>query len=93
MDTSAKTIKLESNEQLGSLIETLEKLLPKGLWKEFTLETHTTIYNWSSPIVIKEYVPRPWWDRPYWSLNNNQLLTNVTNADYQLKKGVFNLEC
>lgn len=37
LDTTNKTIKLEGEIKLSEMVSTLEKLLPKGLWKEFTL--------------------------------------------------------
>ena len=55
LDTSNKIIRVEQNSNFGELIKYLDKLLPKnsplGYWKDFTLETNTVIYNWSSPIV------------------------------------------
>lgn len=49
LDTTQKTIKIEEQVKLSKLVETLERLLPKGEWKEFTLETNTTISYWSNP--------------------------------------------
>ena len=37
LDTINKTIKIEEQVNLKELVKTLEKLLPKGLWKEFDL--------------------------------------------------------
>lgn len=99
LDTENKTIKLESTVELAKLVETLESLLPNGKWKEFTLQTNTTITYWQNPIVIEKYVsPRPYWQpwyRPYYTASNK------SNADYkvspgshsmQLKSGVYNVE-
>jgi hypothetical protein len=55
LDTVQKTIKIEESVNLGELIETLEIMLPMGVWKEFTLETNTQIV-WKSPIIFKEYI-------------------------------------
>jgi hypothetical protein len=43
LDTTAKIIRVEEKVNLGELTETLEKLLPGGLWKQFSLETNVTI--------------------------------------------------
>jgi hypothetical protein len=59
LDTENKTIKLEKDVVLSNLIETLEKLLPHGEWKEFTLETNTVIHQWSNPVVLPSVIPYP----------------------------------
>lgn len=56
LDTQSKTIKVESNVKLSELVETLDRLFPKGEWKQFTLETNTT-WQWYSPTVVKQFVP------------------------------------
>jgi len=61
LDTEQKTIQVESNVNLGELINSLRKLLPNGLWKKFELKSeviNTTI--WPNPIIIKEkqYIER-----------------------------------
>jgi len=38
LDTTNKIITLECNVNLGELTDLLEKMLPNGVWKEFTLE-------------------------------------------------------
>jgi len=55
LDTTEKTIKLENNVKLSELLKVLDQLLPNKKWTEFTLETNTTIRNWTAPIIIKEY--------------------------------------
>ncbi len=66
LDTGMKTIKVEESVNFGELIETLDRLLPKGEWKKFKLETQTTITNWGNPIIIREYpYSRPF--QPYWT--------------------------
>ena len=37
LDTTLKTIKLESDVKISDLIKILKKLLPDGEWKTFTL--------------------------------------------------------
>ncbi len=61
LDTTNKTIKLESSENLGDFFKAIKQLLPNDLWKEFTLETNTTI-TWSNPIIWKyyDYIPQPY---------------------------------
>lgn len=64
LDTENKTIKVENDVKLKDLVDTLEKLLPKGEWKEFELQTNVTTTGWSAPIVVDRYVPSypsyPW---------------------------------
>lgn len=72
LDTDSKIIKLESDVKLSRLIETLEKLLPKGEWKQFTLETNTVIHNWKTPYVFREIdiQPVPYYPTYPWYWNN-----------------------
>ena len=59
IDDTEKTIKIEGNVNLGEFIDKITKLLPE--WKEYTLETNTIINNWSSPIIIRDYInTNPW---------------------------------
>ena len=77
LDTTNKTIKVENNIKFADLIEVLERILPKGEWKKYELQTET-ITNWSNPIIIKEYEKQvyPWWgNRPY--------ITNCHNTSGQ----------
>lgn len=101
IDTDRKTIKLESDVLLSKLVETLDKLLPNKEWKKFTLETHTVINNWNSPIVIREYptYPKPYW--PWYGGNYYGVSAGKQTAEYkvqgssssmQLKSGVYNVE-
>lgn len=46
IDTSEKTIKVEEQVNFGELVKILNKLLPKGEWKTYKLETNTVI-NWN----------------------------------------------
>jgi len=94
IDTTGKIIKVEGSVSLKELIDTLEKLLPKGVWKEFELES-TVIQNWSTPIVIEKstpYYPAPiWWfsdetkPRPY--------EITCENKHYCLNEGTYNIQC
>lgn len=96
LDTKNKTIKLESDEKLQDIVDTLERLLPKGEWKKFTLETNVVINHWSNPIVIREYPRRDWdWHRSPWictTSGSTELGNNNLKANYSLNDGVFNIE-
>jgi hypothetical protein len=94
LDTKSKTVKLEESVNLGELQELLEKFLPDNQWKEYKLETNTVINNWSNPIIIDRYVPRPhypWWSvQPY--VTTNQVTYNSKSNDaYSSNEGVYNL--
>jgi hypothetical protein len=104
-DTTNKTIKVEESVNLKELTETLEKLLPNGEWKEFTLQTNTVIQNFSSPVIIRERNYPYWWTSPWYSptvggstirLNNttevnNQPTYSLSNKT-PLNPGVYNVE-
>jgi hypothetical protein len=105
LDTENKTIKLEKDVVFSTLIETLEKLLPNGEWKEFTLETHTVIPQWSNPVVLPSVIayPVPTYPRPSWPwYSSSSLESNLHPAEDQgsagrnshlmLKKGVYNIQ-
>jgi hypothetical protein len=89
LDTTNKTVKIEENIKISKLIETLKQLLPND-WKNFTLETHTTIINWSEPYYYKPY--RPYWESPFYCSGSAMNENTAKTADYQLKDGVFNVE-
>lgn len=94
LDTKNKTIKIEDDVKLSELVDTLERLLPKGKWKEFTLEVNTIIDRWSSPIIIRER-RRPWWEYPHtWMDCSSTSLKDSTPKDsmYELKSGTYNIE-
>jgi hypothetical protein len=67
IDTKEQTIAVEQNIKLNELIEALDRLFPKGEWKEYTLKTETII-NWNSPIYIDrwEHPWYPWWNPVYY---------------------------
>lgn len=100
LDTENKTIKLESEVELSKLVETLEELLPDGKWREFTLQTNTTITRWDYPVIIRERTLTPWYDQPWYvrsdrgTWSDGSLKTEVTEpkGTYALKAGVFNIE-
>ena len=105
LDTTNKTVKIEENIKVSKLIATLKKLLPED-WKEFTLEAHTTINNWSFPYIIREYpvYPKPYYPNYPWYYSTtkgssltmssgNMSASNKISADYSLKSGVYNVEC
>lgn len=100
LDTVNKTIKVENNVVFKELVDTLERILPKGEWKSFTLETSTTIHNWNSPYVIERTREVPVYPRTPWpwylGYDRENLLDRTHNLgsqkiEYQLKSGVFNV--
>lgn len=65
IDFDKKTIKVESNVNLGELVEKLQTMIPE--WKTWKLETNVTI-NWSNPVtIIKEEKPSWPWNQPYYT--------------------------
>lgn len=86
IDTNLKTIKVEGTVSLLELTETLERLLPNGVWKTFSLECGVTIV-WTNPVQIYPYYPYyPWW-----------ITTTITNmgaeqVTYTLAPGTYNIE-
>lgn len=104
LDTENKTLKLEKDVVLSKLIETLEKLLPHGEWKEFTLETNTVIHHWSNPVVLPSVLPYPVppYPRPSWPWYSSTSLEShlhpaddkvnaAMNSNMMLNKGVYNI--
>ena len=95
LDTENKTIKLESTVELSKLVDTLESLLPNGLWKEFTLEANTTITHWSQPYIIKEVHGHEPYVYPWWKDQITYMATNKNDANYSvgmLNAGKYNIE-
>jgi hypothetical protein len=76
----------------------VEKLLPKGEWKKYTIES-TVIHNWSSPYIIDRFpVIHPYNNQtPFYQTNTPNTLTDVicgTNSNIHIdnNSGVFNIE-
>lgn len=94
LDTNTKTIKVEETVNLGELIELLKKMLPNGEWKDFGLDTQTTI-NWT-PNPIQPYQPvYPWWDQPWITYQTTDGTSNVESEPpvlYSINSGVYNIE-
>ena len=67
IDFDNKIIKAESYRiNLYTLYEKIKQLFPDDEWKEFELETNTTIQYVNPPIVIEPYYPQKWWNDPIW---------------------------
>ena len=79
IDTKNKRIKLEDDVKLKELIDFLDKILPDE-WKNFTLETHTTINNWTNPIYIQPTTPS--FPNPLWT---------CTSGTSELNDGIYNI--
>ena len=103
IDTTLKTIKVEGTVSLLELTETLERLLPNGVWKTFSLETGVEII-WSNPVPYYPYWPYyPWWGTapsPYlygtMATNDGVTYTLTTSGgeagSYTLVPGTYNIE-
>jgi len=89
LDTESKIIKIENSIKFGELVEALEKLLPKGEWKKYELQTNTIINSWTNPIIIKEY-PQPIYPSYPWITfchNADNTLTTSANELTDLTAG------
>lgn len=88
LDTTAKIIRLENSIKLDEFFTKIKKLLPNDEWKQFTLETNTTIVGWREPYVITDWQWRPL-VAPWYS-------TSTTLSDHtiqcSLKSGTYNIE-
>ena len=78
LDTINKTVKVEGSVNLEALFETLQKLLPQGEWKTFSLEVNATI-EWINPITITYYPTVPYNPYPWWT-PNYPIITYGTSA-------------
>lgn len=83
IDTKAKTIKVEETVNFGELVKTLNKLLPKGEWKTYKLETNTVI-NWNEyPVwtypIFPFYPTYP--NEPFYYGNTIPLSGTIENVD------------
>lgn len=97
LDTTLKTIKVEENVKLSKFMDLVKKLLPNNEWKDFTLETNTTITHWSSPYIIEKIIEREKLYDPYlphypWYCTNSSTL-DLKNADYTTKSGTGGTMC
>ena len=78
LDTEQKTIKIDQNVKLSELFEILEKMLPNGLWKEYTLEVGVQIV-WAEekfvPInpALPNLPPIPYPNQPWNPINPNPI--------------------
>ena len=95
IDTTQKVIRLESTENLGEFVTAIEQMLPNGLWKEFKIETNTTI-QWINPIVWRDiYRPQPYFPTypsyPWITCGTNNGYSNGP-VSMQLKGGVYSIE-
>ena len=77
IDTTAKTIKLESCEKLSALFDFLSKFFPEGEWEDYELQTNTKIVNWGNPIVVH---PSPYWVNPYRYYTGDVICTTGTTT-------------
>jgi hypothetical protein len=105
LDTTNKTVKIENDIKISQLIKTLKAMLPND-WKDFTLQTNTTIQHWTNPIVwpiVQPYVQpyyQPWYftcrsnSGSYSGLTTGSNLTASNNAvgNNSLKAGIYNVE-
>lgn len=101
IDTTQKTIKVEGNVNLLDLVETLERMLPDGVWKTFTLEANTQII-WSNPIQLVPMWPYyPWWTPTYYTTHTGVQVTGDSytlmddmggNVTYTLQAGTYCVE-
>ena len=56
IDTESKVIQLEQSAKLTELFALVKKLFPNDEWKQYSLESVQTIYDWNRPI----YIPSVW---------------------------------
>jgi len=108
LDTTMKIIRVEGTVSLLELSETLERLLPNGVWKTFSLECGSAII-WAQPFPLYPTWPYyPWWTAPVMyttsspysytspglTVSNSYVLTDDggTEVSYTLAQGTFNIE-
>lgn len=94
LDTTNKTIKIEERINLKELFEVLSKLLPNNEWKEFDLETSTTIIGWHDPVVVPYPIPvnpaqNPWSQPWYYMAAYDGTKTGISPI---LKEGTYCIE-
>jgi hypothetical protein len=102
IDTINKTITIEEDINLHEFYEEINKLLPSGLWREFSLKM-TKITEWKDPITVPSTSPSPTihpWSTPNpttpWTLPGQDIwyytTSTTTGGNLVLKNGVFNVE-
>ena len=96
IDTTNKTIKIENDIKLSVLIKNLKGMFPNGEWKNFTLETNTTIQQWTNPVVVDRPYPvypsprqYPWYEVS-WNSHSHDIKAGM--EDCRLESGTFNVE-
>lgn len=85
LDTDSKTIRIEEKVNLADLVAFIQNILPNDLWKEYSIEPHSTI-TWVNPITIpiNPYPnPEPW-PRPWIAYRDNTGIGTVS--------GVYNIQ-
>jgi len=106
LDTENKTVSLANAVRLGELFETLERLLPNGVWADYNIVPFQQnlivekiyIDRYPNPMVPNvPYNPEPW--QPWITYGDNTNLDQstlqngiVTNANYEVTPGVFQVE-
>lgn len=76
---------MDGDVNLQELFDFLEKILPNGEWKSFSLESNVVINNWHSPIIIEKSYPYPY--RQPWICESGD-----SNKMFCINEGVYNLE-
>jgi len=89
LDTTNKTIKLEEDVKLDTLVKTLNKLLPNKEWKNFILQTNTTISYFTNPIIYREIVKEK---EPYYPPSYPWYNADDPTKLYRLNSGIYNIE-
>lgn len=83
IDTTNKTIKLDSTCKIVELIDFLEKILPEE-YKTYKLETNTTIIGWNNPYIYRPCRPYEVWYDDNTELNRLQKATNLLHNNDKL---------
>ena len=84
IDTQNKTIKLAEDVKFNELIKVLNKLFPKGEWKEWTLDCNTVL-TWSTyPVItypswqeINQWVP----NQDTYVTDRSSIAQTITNIE------------
>lgn len=99
LDYEHKIITLDQDTNLGEFMDKVQTILPD--WKEWKLETHTTISRWQNPVIIEkiEYPtypspntdPLPWWQQPTITCQNVDGIKCETPTD-RTHNRLYNLD-